>query len=79
MNIAVKKIELIEWLTQIQDKSLLKKVENLKKQATMLSYESKLKPMTSGEYKFMLDNAEEEYKEGRVSSQEDMEKESDNW
>ena len=33
MNIAVKKIELIEWLSRVQDESLIKKVEGLRKEA----------------------------------------------
>jgi hypothetical protein len=79
MNIAVKKIELIEWLARIQDKSLLKKLEALKKKAIAESYESKMKPMTSKQYTSLLDQAEEDYKNGRVTSQEDLEKESKNW
>ena len=44
MNIAVKKIELIEWLARIQDKSLLRKLEALKKKAIVESYEARMKP-----------------------------------
>jgi len=33
MNIAVKKIELIEWLSRVQDEKLIKKVEGLRKEA----------------------------------------------
>ncbi len=33
MNIAVKKIELIEWLSRLQDEKLIKKVEVLRKEA----------------------------------------------
>ncbi|MEO7988571.1 MAG: hypothetical protein ABI663_03460 [Chryseolinea sp.] len=33
MNIAVKKIELIEWLSRLQDEKLIKKVEGLRKEA----------------------------------------------
>ncbi len=33
MNIAVKKIELIEWLSRVQDETLIKKVEGLRKKA----------------------------------------------
>ena len=79
MNIAVKKVELIEWLTRIQDKSLLEEVEILKKRAITESYKSKMKPMTSKQYKSLLDQAEEDYKNGRITSQEGIEKESENW
>lgn len=33
MNIAVRKIELIEWLSGVQDENLIKRVEGLKKEA----------------------------------------------
>ena len=33
MNLAVKKIELIEWLSRVQDENLIKKVEGLRKEA----------------------------------------------
>ena len=79
MNIAAKKGELIEWLVGVEDTSLLEQVDSLKKKAIAAAYESKMKPMTSEEYKSMLDKAEEDFKNGRVTSQEDLEKESLNW
>jgi len=33
MNIAVKKIELIEWLSKVQDEKLIEKVEGLRREA----------------------------------------------
>lgn len=79
MNIEAKKVELIEWITKIQDKSLLEQVESLKKQSLIASYESKLKPMTSQQYHSLLDHAQDDYKKGRITTQEDFEKESERW
>ncbi|AWW28880.1 hypothetical protein DN752_01330 [Echinicola strongylocentroti] len=79
MNIAVKKIELIEWLAGIEDKSLLKQVETLKKKSIVEAYEAKMKPMTSQQYSSLLDCAEEDYRNGRTNPQEGLEKESENW
>ncbi len=79
MNMALKKVELIEWLTRIEDKSLLEKVDTLKKKAMAESYEAKLKPMSSSQYKSFLDQAEEEYEKRKVTTQEDLERESENW
>ena len=79
MDIAVKKIEIIEWLTKVQDKTMIKKVETLKNQSIKSSYESKLKPLSSKAYKAMLEKSEEDYKQGRVISQKALEKESGNW
>ena len=79
MDIAVKKIELIEWLTKVEDKTMIKKVENLKNQSIKSLYETKLKQMSSKAYKAMLEKSEEDYKLGRVISQKALEKESGNW
>ena len=45
MDIAIKKVELIEWLAKLQDKKVIKKVESLKNQSVKSSYEAKLKPV----------------------------------
>ena len=79
MDIAVKKVELIEWLTKVQDKTVIKKVESLKNQSIKSSYEAKLKPMSSKAYKAMLEKSEEDYKQGRVISQTALKKESVSW
>lgn len=79
MDLAVKKVELIEWLTRVNDKSTIRKVEDLKNQSIKESYEAKLKPMTSRAYKSMLESSEKDYKKGRVTSQKALEKESENW
>ena len=79
MDMAVKKVELIEWLVRVKDKSMIKKVESLKNQSIKESYEAKLKPMSSKAYKAMLETSEKDYKQGRVISQKALEKESDNW
>ncbi|HEY8935262.1 MAG TPA: hypothetical protein VIM65_08575 [Cyclobacteriaceae bacterium] len=79
MDIALKKIELIEWLTKVQDKTMIKKIESLKNQAIKSSYEAKLKPMSSKAYKTMLEKSEEDYKQGRLINQKALEKESESW
>ena len=79
MSIAVKKIELIQWLAQIKDSAVIKKVEGVKKQSIKESYEASLRPMSHKAYKVMLDQSNEDYKHGRVISQKSLEKESENW
>jgi hypothetical protein len=79
MDIAVKKIELIEWLARVQDKAVIKKIESLKNQSIKESYEAKLKPMSSKEYKAILEKSEEDYIQGRVMTQKALEKESESW
>ena len=78
-NIAAKKVMLIEWLTTVQDKSVIKKVESLKNESLKESYEAKLKPMSSRAYKALLEKSEKDYRQGKVTSQKDLEKESKSW
>ena len=73
MNLALKKIELIEWLTQIEDEATLIQID------TFLKDSVKLKKMTDEEFKSMLDKAEVEYSNGKFTNQEDLEKEILNW
>ena len=42
MDIALKKIELIEWLTRLQDERSIQKVENLRKGPANNLYESRM-------------------------------------
>lgn len=79
MNIADKKVELIEWIASLKDHTLLEKIEQLKQQSISEAYQANLKPMTPKQYKARLDQAEADYQQGNVISQEEIEKESENW
>lgn len=79
MDLAVKKIELIEWLTKIEDQALIEQIDLLKKKVTEQAKDSNLAPMSSQEYKSLLDQAEEDYFKGQVTVQKDLENESNSW
>jgi hypothetical protein len=79
MDIAVRKVALIEWLAKVQDNMVITKVESLKTKSVKEAYDAKLKPMTSQAYKAMLEKSLENYRYGRVTTQEALEKESENW
>jgi len=42
MDIAVKKIDLINWLSRLQDEALIKKIETLRKSSVKSVYESRM-------------------------------------
>ena len=79
MDLSLKRIELIEWLARTNDESLIKKVDQIKKSTIKEIYEAKLRPMSSSEYQQILEKAEEDYYSGKVTSQEEFERESDRW
>ncbi|HTA28428.1 MAG TPA: hypothetical protein VK809_11600 [Bacteroidia bacterium] len=79
MNIQAKKLNLIEKLISLSDTTTINKIDKLLNKTVVSAYEAKQKPMTGSEYKSRLDKAEKDLKHGRVISQDELEKESENW
>lgn len=72
MDISSKKIELIEWLTRLQDKKLLQQIDRLKKESVKNAYQLRT-PGSVEEIETKLDRSDKDIKAGRVSSQADVE------
>lgn len=72
MNIAVKKVELIEWLTKLQDEKLIQRIELLKQSSIKDLYDQRM-PKTDGELQTKLYQSEKDIEEAKLHSQEDVE------
>jgi hypothetical protein len=72
MDLAVKKVELIEWLARLQDEKLIQRIESLKRSSTKEIYEQRM-PKTREELEAKLKQAEKDIEEGKVHSQEETE------
>ncbi len=72
MDIAVKKMELIEWLVRLQDEKLIQRIEILKKGSVKEAYEQRA-PRTDEELQTKLDQSEKDISSGRVHSQQEVE------
>jgi hypothetical protein len=72
MDLAVKKVELIEWLVQLQDENMLKRIELLKKGSVEAHYNSRM-PKNDIELKKKLEQSEKDIEEGRIYSQQEVE------
>ena len=72
MNIAGKKIELIEWLVRLQDEKLIQRIENLKNDARREVFEKRT-PKTIEELQSKLEQSESDINSGRVYAQEEVE------
>ena len=72
MDIAVKKVELIEWLARIKDKKVIQSLDELKKISIKEGYEN-LTPKSKGELQKKLDRSRADILAGRVYSQENVE------
>jgi hypothetical protein len=72
MDIAIRKVELIEWLARLQDENVIQRVEILKKGAVNELHEQRT-PRTMAEMLAKLDKSEKDIQSGKVHSQEEVE------
>lgn len=72
MDIAVKKVELIEWLARLQDEKFIQRIETLRKGSIKELYENGM-PKNRAELKAKLEKSEKDFNEGKVYSQEEVE------
>ena len=72
MDIALKKVELIEWLARLQDEKLIQRIDTLKKGSVKDLYEKRI-PKTMEEVQAKLDQSEKDINAGNVHSQEEVE------
>ena len=72
MDIALKKVELIEWLARLQDEKLIQRIETLRKSSIKDLYEQRM-PKTKEELQAKLTQSEKDIQEGKVHSQEEVE------
>jgi len=75
MNLQVRKLNLIEYLIGIRDEKHFKKIENLINNEKNTS----LKSLSEKEIIERTLKSEKNYLEGKFKSQDEIEKESENW
>jgi hypothetical protein len=73
MNIAVRKVELIEWLARVQDEKLIQRIETLRRGSVKELYDKQM-PNTIEELQAKLERAERNLQDGKVHSQEEVER-----
>lgn len=76
MDIQARKIYLIEYLARLQDELMISKLEKL---IGKEAYEANLKPMSLLEFNSRIQAAEKAIQEGKITTVEDLEEESENW
>lgn len=81
MDIAAKKIELMDWLLHINDESKLKKIIALKLvlDNEVVAHTISGYPVDKEEYINMVKEADERISSGKYTTIEDLEKEIENW
>lgn len=81
MDIAAKKLELLDWLLHIKDESKLKKIIALKSvlDSEVVAHTISGYPVDKAEYINMVKEADERISSGKFTTIEDLEKEIENW
>jgi hypothetical protein len=81
MDIAAKKIELMDWLLQIDDEILINKIIALKSvlDNQVVGHSIKGYPIDRQEYVNLVKEADERVDSGDFTTIEDLEKEIENW
>lgn len=85
MDILVEKLQLIEWLAQVQDEEVISQIKALRTTTgvegkdKVVAYTADGRPLTEKAYDARLAKGEEDFHAGRVTSQEELEEEVKNW
>lgn len=81
MDIQAIKLELIQYLLNTEKESLLQKIKELvlKEENKAIGYTSEKEPLTVELLNAKLERAEEDYKTGRTTTDEDLAKEIETW
>ncbi|HNS30897.1 MAG: hypothetical protein UZ12_BCD005002471 [Bacteroidetes bacterium OLB12] len=81
MDIQAEKLHLIEELTRIQDIHIIEQIKGLLKQKSnpVVGYEITGAPITRTQLIKQIEEAERRIDNGEYVTQEDLEKESENW
>ncbi len=78
MDIRITKLELIEWIAQMSDINVISRMDKIRRAYQAVS-KDEVKPMTFEEFYASIEKAEDDIKSGRIYTQEEVEKESENW
>ena len=81
MDIQAEKLQLIEQLLRTRDIRILEQIRELlkKEDNPVVGYHADGKPMTQQDFIQMIEDSEEEYRQGKFQSIDDEEKESEGW
>lgn len=81
MDIAIRKRELMDWLTLLKDEAKLEKLFAFKAtlEDEIIAYNAVGEPLNIEQYNAEIDKGLQDMKEGRVISQEELFKKMQNW
>ncbi|QYH40397.1 MULTISPECIES: hypothetical protein [unclassified Algoriphagus] len=72
MDIAKKKLELIHWLSKLENESVLEKIDQIRLDSLTEKQKEFFRPIEEDELIQSLQEAESDYKRGKIISQEEL-------
>ncbi len=86
MNIQTAKLDLIEWISRLNDSSVIEKLRQLKEDYSNSKktrkdgeVEEELKPFSEKEFNDLIDSAESDSENGRLTSARELKNEIESW
>jgi len=79
MDIQTRKLNFIQEFLRLKNEKLIAKLEKTLKSEKVKSYEEHISPMSEDEFNRIIDEAEKDSKEGKLTSAVDLRKEIDSW
>lgn len=78
-DLQTRKLNLITYIAELKDEKFFEKIENYILRKNPETNDSDFPPFTIEELIKRIETSEQDYENGRVKSQEELEKESVNW
>lgn len=79
MNLEAIKLEIMEKLLLMEKETVLEQINKILERETIVAYSVTGKPLTIKEYNDNLSEAEKQIAEGKFKTQEELEKDLENW
>mgnify|MGYP006288557729 CR=1 FL=1 len=79
MDLQKTKLDVMQKIMSVSTPSLLEKINNILDNEMLVAYTVDGKPLTKAMYNERLDLAEKQLQSGEYITQEDLEKEAENW
>lgn len=79
MDLQAAKLDVMQKIMNVSTESLIAKVDKLLEEEMIVGYTAKGEPLTKKEYNLRLEKAEKQITSGDFITQEDLEKEVENW
>ena len=72
-------IHFVQEFLRVKNEKLIDKLEKILKSERKKQFEDSLKPMNIKDFNKMIDNAEKDSKNGKLTSAQDLKKDIDSW